>query len=665
MKTIYFIILVVSLCGGAGLCADPPPAGAPSRMPPVGIEVPPDVRSELERGIADFGWDIEDLKIALKSQPEAMQDLLPDVQIYYNAVRYALEDDLFYKTNDFDVARKLLAEGRDRAKLLTQGQAPWTTATGLVVRGYKSRIDGSAQPYGMVVPDTAKPDSTTRHPLDIWLHGRNERLSEMSFITDRESKPGEFTPADTYVLHPYGRYCNAYKFAGETDVLEALESARKRYSVDENRVAMRGFSMGGAGAWHLAVHHAGMWAVASPGAGFVDTAVYQANFLRANPPPWYEERLWHLYDAIDYAANLFNCPVIAYSGEIDPQRAAATEMAEAMAAEGITLTQVIGTNTAHKWEPHAKAEVARLVDDQVAHGRDPMPRKVRFTTWTLRYNQMRWVTVDGLDKHWERARVDAAFVTPRLLELDTANVSALTLSIPDGLCPLDFMKNPKIAIDQQEFAAPALATDLSWTAHFEKVDSRWSLVPAGQAAGLRKVHGLQGPIDDAFMDSFIMVRPTGKAINKLVGTWTTNAMAHAIAAWRLQFRGQPKVKDDIEVTEDDIASANLVLWGDPRSNDLLARIAPKLPIQWTRGGVIVGGKTYSSDDHIPVLIYPNPLNPKHYVVVNSGFTFSGAAPLSNALQVPKLPDYAIFDIGKRRLSDAGFFDDDWNLAPEQ
>ena len=27
----------------------------------------------------------------------------------------------------------------------------------------------------------------------------------------------------------------------------------------------------------------------------------------------------------------------------------------------------------------------------------------------------------------------------------------------------------------------------------------------------RKKPGLQGPIDDAFMDSFIMVRPTGQA----------------------------------------------------------------------------------------------------------------------------------------------------------
>ena len=35
---------------------------------------------------------------------------------------------------------------------LAAGKAPWTTATGLVVRGYRSKIDGSVQPYGLVVP---------------------------------------------------------------------------------------------------------------------------------------------------------------------------------------------------------------------------------------------------------------------------------------------------------------------------------------------------------------------------------------------------------------------------------------------------------------------------------------------------------------------------------
>ena len=47
---------------------------------------------------------------------------------------------------------------------------------------------------------------------------------------------------------------------------------------------------------------------------------------------------------------------------------------------------------------------------------------------------------------------------------------------------------------------------------------------------------------------------------------------------------------------------------------------------------------------MPVLIYPNPLNPKRYVVLNSGFTFREYDYLNNARQVPKLPDFAVIDI---------------------
>ena len=40
-------------------------------------------------------------------------------------------------------------------------------------------------------------------------------------------------------------------------------------------------------------------------------------------------------------------------------------------------------------------------------------------------------------------------------------------------------------------------------------------------------------------------------------------MDRAIEHWRRHFRGDARVKDDTAITEDDIKSANLILWGDP------------------------------------------------------------------------------------------------------
>ena len=35
---------------------------------------------------------------------------------------------------------------------------------------------------------------------------------------------------------------------------------------------VRGFSMGGAAAWHFGAHFAGLWAAVAPGAGFTETS---------------------------------------------------------------------------------------------------------------------------------------------------------------------------------------------------------------------------------------------------------------------------------------------------------------------------------------------------------------------------------------------------------
>jgi len=39
--------------------------------------------------------------------------------------------------------------------------------------------------------------------------------------------------------------------------------------------------------------------------------------------------------------------------------------------------------------------------------------------------------------------------------------------------------------------------------------SAWKVDKNSRASGLHKTHALQGPIDDAFIDPFLLVRPTG------------------------------------------------------------------------------------------------------------------------------------------------------------
>jgi dienelactone hydrolase len=673
-KHCSFLLCVFALT--ALLHADGPGDNLPDKVrpvPPPGISIDDADRAQLQAGVEALGKDIEQLRQDLKGKP-ALLELLPDVQIFHNAVRYALTYNEFYNPKEPALARKLLAQGAERARQLRDGKAPWTTATGLVVRGYQSKIDGSVQPYGLVVPPTYQANSPYEHRLDIWCHGRNEKLTELAFLNERQSSPGLFTPKNAFVLHLYGRYCNANKFAGEIDCLEALAHVRKHYPIDENRIVIRGFSMGGAACWQFAVHYAGLWAAAAPGAGFSETADFLKVFQEEKvQPTWYEQKLWHWYDCTDYAINLFNCPVIAYSGANDRQKQAADKMAEAMKKEGMTLLHLIGPQTGHSYEAKTKEELNRRIDSIVKHGRDAVPMHILFTTWTLRYHKMLWVQIDGMEKHWSRAEVDA--VLNDGVSIRTRNVAALTLHFEPGSCPLEALEKPSVRIDDDEEeikGVPPVLSDRSWTAHFRKKDNTWEVVAQVEDGKLRKRPGLQGPIDDAFLDSFLMVRPTGQPFHDKIGAWVAAEMRHAVSHWRKQFRGEARIKDDSALTDADIAAHNLVLWGDPGSNKVLAQIADKLPIGWDREHVRLGKGTFAAENHVPLLIYPNPLNSKRYVVLNSGFTFREYDYLNNARQVPKLPDFAVIDVNtppsSRRpgkVVTAGFFDEEWKLPAQE
>ncbi|OWK40615.1 prolyl oligopeptidase family serine peptidase [Fimbriiglobus ruber] len=648
--------------------ADGPPDNSSEKVrqvPPKGVAVPPADAAELKAGLADIKKELDALPEALKDKP-ALLDLIPDVEIYYTAVRYALDYDEFFNAKEIPAAKALLKQGIARAKDLKEGKSPWTTATGLVVRGYRSKIDGSAQPYGLVVPKNYDPKAATKHRLDFWWHGRGENLSEVNFIDGRQKSSGDFTPVGAFVLHPYGRYCNANKFAGEIDTLECLAHAKKHYPIDDSRIVARGFSMGGAACWQFAVHYPTLFCAAAPGAGFSETPEFLHVFQHEKvEPTWYEKKLWHMYNASDCAQNIFDLPTVAYSGEVDSQKQAADVMAREMKKVGLELTHLIGPKTGHSYHPETKKEVIAKVDAIVAKGRDPFPKEIKFVTYTLLYNKCAWVTVTGLGKHWEAAHVNGE-VKNGVATLTTENVTRLQV---------DFKQDAghvvsRLAIDGTEFTLPA-ADAGAYIGRFHKAAGKWESGSGVSDGVLVKKHGLQGPIDDAFMDKFLMVKPTGTPLNEKVGAWAATEFGHAVAHWRKQFRGDAPVKDDTAVTDDDIAHANLVLWGDPGSNKVLAKIADKLPVKWTKDGLTVGDKTYDGKTHAAVLIYPNPLNPKKYVVLNSGFTFREYDYLNNARQVPKLPDYAVVDVTSPptprvpgKIVRAGFFGEAWDLRPD-
>ena len=635
-------------------------------IPPPGVPVPDADRAELTAGVEALRKEIEALRTELKGKPDLLA-LLPDVIIFQKAVDWALRYDEFFTPSLIASAKQQLELGMQRARELREGKPAWNSATGLVVRGYVSKIDGSIQPYGLVIPEDWTPTEKNSRRLDFWFRGRAEKSTELAFVADRLKNRGEFTPPGAIVLHPFGRYCCANKFAGETDLFEALENARTHYKIDSSRISVRGFSMGGASAWQFGTHFAGLWAAVAPGAGFSETAEFSKVFADGKtPPPWWEQVLYRWYDSTVYAANLFNTTTVAYSGEIDGQKQAAEIMIRFLEKEGLSIPHVIGANTAHKYNPDSRPLIEEIVTRAAVKGNDPEPKKVRFTTYSLLYPEMEWVRVEALTSEWERSDVTAEVEGSKIV-VQTKNVSALQLNSPfqSGL-PGERIKG--VSIDGQVLPAKWNKTSIQ----FHRTGNTWVAGPVNpKTSPLVKRPELCGPIDHAFMGSFIFIRPTGKPLNEKIGAWTKAEMDHALAFWRKVFRGDVRVKDDTALTPDDIATANLILWGDPSSNTALAKILPKLPLQWTAEKLVFGGQTYSAAEHAPLLIYPNPANRSRYIVLNSGPTMREEALLNNAQQVAKLPDWAIINLNTApdaknpgEVVHAGFFDSQWR-APQK
>ena len=126
---------------------------------------------------------------------------------------------------------------------------------------------------------------------------------------------------------------------------------------------------------------------------------------------------------------------------------------------------------------------------------------------------------------------------------------------------------------------------------------------------LAKRPGLQGPIDDAFMDAFTFVGPEDSENPSTVDKWIEEEFRHAKNEWKRHFRGDVVETHAGDVTDEEIASRNLILFGTPKTNPLIAKIAGQLPIQWQADTIRVGEQVFQGN-HVPLLIYPNPLNPR-------------------------------------------------------
>lgn len=615
------------------------------------------IREKLDR----LNRDIEVLR-----QKGTDPRVLADIEVYAKAADWILRHNEFYKPNYEKDTLAALDTGLKRAAAASEGKAVWGQAPGSLILGYRSKVDESVQPYALQLPEGFDPADARRWPLYVVLHGRGGTLNEVSFIRKHDGKDVA-KGQDWIQLDVFGRINNAYRWSGETDVFEAMADVQRRFRIDDRRIVLWGFSMGGAGAWHLGVHHPSKWCAAGAGAGFVDFYRYQ-NIKEQLPE--YQHRTLRIYDAADYALNLANVPFITYGGEKDKQLAASLIMQEEAGEFDVPVELIIGKNMGHKFDDISKEKFMAFLAEHRRKGRPAFPgrREIRFTTSTLRYNECEWLTLHELDQQYEPSTVESRLDERNVLRVTTDNVTAL--SIARGVAD-------RVSIDGSDPVDLNAAADSNLPdVYFVRDSDGWQVLDYDESLAFienpeqNKRPGLQGPIDDAFMEPFVCVRGTGTAWSKPLQDWSTASLELFETEFDKWLRGKAPVIDDTQLTDELIAQKNLVLFGDPGSNAVLARVVGNLPITWTKDRIEFDGQEYDPATHAVVMIFPNPLNPERYVVINSGHTIHEKDfRASNSWLFPKLGDFAVIrfekgDKGKPYVEEvvrAGIFNGHWEL----
>jgi pimeloyl-ACP methyl ester carboxylesterase len=194
---------------------------------------------------------------------------------------------------------KLIAQSRRLLEEVEAGREPLYRATGYHDRHYLFEAAGMIMPYSVYVPTTYQPGRS--YPLVLLLHGGfgspsymlpryvPEPAETLGYIV---AAPMGYSPIVGYGIE-MGEGPEAERRAdlSERDVVNVVDRVKAEYNVDPDRVFILGHSMGGAGAWHLALEYPGRWA------GIVPSACR---------PPGKEE-----------LKKLIHMPILAITGERD------------------------------------------------------------------------------------------------------------------------------------------------------------------------------------------------------------------------------------------------------------------------------------------------------------------------------------------------------------
>lgn len=377
------------------------------------------------------------------------------------------------------------------------------------------------------------------------------------------------------------------RYGGAVEAREFPAALSRDFSVDPDRVFLSGWSDGGFTAIMVAAHYPHLVAGIAPNC--------------AN---------WQYANVEDVA--LTNLGVLTVDGWFDGgYNNRQYNRWLALHGWGADVSCIWGKH-GHSYQPYEDIEEFRyILDWAAARKRDLWPKHVRYATWNLLWHRAYWVYVDRLADPLLAGQIDARVREGNRIEVAAWNIGAYHLALSDKL--VDASRKVMIVTNGRASYAGAFK---------ERIDIE--LVPAPKG---RFVKSAEMPDEiTAVVDAGTYRRSNSGGGERVVPghSWlSVRATAGDAEANRALGNWFPRdAKRDVDVTDADLASRNLRLYGGPDVNKLTARLAGHLPVRFGRGRFSLGSAVYSKPTHCIAFLHPNPLNPKRYVLV---YAFNDAA----------------------------------------
>lgn len=191
--------------------------------------------------------DIKKLKIELINNFQNISSGTKNTMIF----RLNEADEDFSKLKFYETAgelrEKLKTIKRD-FELLTDRDDFYKNKKGIFRRAYFEKKDNTYQPYSVKIP--VNYNSAKKYPLIVLLHGSGQ--DDRGMLENADMSRGEYIE-----VAPNGRgvsNCFATE-ESQKNIEESIKDVIKNYNIDETRILLAGFSMGGYGVFRTVYEH--------------------------------------------------------------------------------------------------------------------------------------------------------------------------------------------------------------------------------------------------------------------------------------------------------------------------------------------------------------------------------------------------------------------------